>query len=418
MVGRESPTLEYKEAISKTFLKTVSAYANFNTGKIVFGIDDKGSTVGINDPVNECLRIENMINDSIDPSPRFTLEPNTKSKTVTLTVFQGIHKPYLFKGKAYKRNDSSTVEVDRLEYGRLVLEGSNITYDAIEAGEQTLIFSLLENKLEDVLGVTSLTTDVMRSLELVSKDGKYTNAAALLADKNQFPGIDMMRFGESLNEIMNRDSFTNISVIDQLENAIDLFEKYYSYERIEGESRTPYSLIPPEAFREAIANAIIHRTWDVQANITISMFSDRIEITSPGGLPSGISEDEYLRGMISIPRNPILANVFFRLRYIEKFGTGIQRILESYVDKKNAPSFCIQDNSISITLPTEKATPLTTDEETVLSIISKEVLLSRSEISSSLGLSKDKTVRILNSLINKGALTKQGEGRATRYTKS
>ena len=417
MTDRESHTLEYKEAISKTFLKTVSAYANFQTGKIVFGIDDEGNVVGVNDPINECLRIENMINDSIDPSPRFTLEPDTKSKTITLTVFEGLHKPYLFKGKAYKRNDSSTVEVDRLEYGRLVLEGSNTSYDAIRADEQALTFFLLKKKLEDALGVTSLTKDVMRSLELVSKDGEYTNAAALLADKNRFPGIDMMRFGESLNEIMDRESFVNTSVIDQLETAIKLFEKYYSYERIEGESRTSHNLIPPEAFREAIANAIIHRTWDVRANITISMFSDRIEITSPGGLPSGISESEYLRGMISIPRNPILANVFFRLRYIEKFGTGIQRILESYTDKKTAPSFDIQENSISVTLPTDKTVPLTTDEEAVLSVLSKGMLFSRSEISSSLGLSKDKTVRILNSLIAKGVIAKQGEGRATRYAK-
>ena len=147
------------------------------------------------------------------------------------------------------------------------------------------------------------------------------------------------------------------------------------------------------------------------------MFADRIEISSPGGLPSGISEREYLRGKISVPRNPLLANIFFRLGYIEKFGTGIRRILESYADKRLAPIFDIQENSISIILPTDQAPLTTTEEAALLSHFAKGVLLSRSEISSSTGLSKDKAVRLLNSLVDKGSLRKQGEGRATRYIK-
>ena len=220
MIDRENSTLEYKELPSKTFLKTMSAYANFRTGKIIFGINDKGAIIGLDNPIDECLRIENMINDNIEPSPRFTLEPDTKTGTITLTAFEGIHKPYLYKGKAYKRSDSSTVEVDRLEYGRLVLEGSNTSFDAIAANEQGLTFSALETKLENSLGITSFTSDVMRTLELISKEGEYTNAAALLADENQFPGIDIMKFGETLNEIMDRESFVGTSVISQLENTI------------------------------------------------------------------------------------------------------------------------------------------------------------------------------------------------------
>ena len=76
MVVRESPTVEYKESVTPTFLKTVSAYANYGTGKIEFGVDDEGVVVGLADPVAECLRIENMINDSLDPAPRYTLEPD------------------------------------------------------------------------------------------------------------------------------------------------------------------------------------------------------------------------------------------------------------------------------------------------------------------------------------------------------
>ncbi len=83
-----------------------------------------------------------------------------------------------------------------------------------------------------------------------------------------------------------------------------MFRKYYEYEQIRGSAREQISLIPEEAFREAAANALVHRTWDVNSQINIAMFHDKIQITSPGGLPKGISEEEYLRGGISILRNP------------------------------------------------------------------------------------------------------------------
>ena len=127
---RESRTLEYKENLSSnTFLKTISAYANYGEGKIIFGINDQGNVIGITDPVNGCLNLENKINDSLSPVPEFRLE--IQENTIVLTVYEGRYKPYLYKGKAYKRNDSSTVEVDRLEYNRLILEGCNQTFEEI-----------------------------------------------------------------------------------------------------------------------------------------------------------------------------------------------------------------------------------------------------------------------------------------------
>lgn len=93
MVVRESPTVEYKESVTPTFLKTVSAYANYGTGKIEFGVDDEGVAVGLADPIAECLRIENMINDSLDPAPRYTLERDEKHGTVILTVYEARTNP-------------------------------------------------------------------------------------------------------------------------------------------------------------------------------------------------------------------------------------------------------------------------------------------------------------------------------------
>ncbi len=94
---RESKYLEYKESVSNTFLKTVSAFANYGTGEIVFGVADDGTIKGVPEPEKACLDIENRINDSIDPVPEFTLSIHEKTSLITLRIMEGIHKPYFYK---------------------------------------------------------------------------------------------------------------------------------------------------------------------------------------------------------------------------------------------------------------------------------------------------------------------------------
>ena len=134
----------------------------------------------------------------------------------------------------------------------------------------------------------------------------------LLADENHFPGIDIMKFGENISIIQRRATFENISILEVYDKTIDIFRDYYQYEVIEGADRKKVEKIPEAAFREAVANALIHRAWDIEARIRILMFDDRIEIVSPGGLPSGITEEEYLAGKLSVLRNRNLANVFYQ----------------------------------------------------------------------------------------------------------
>ena len=166
-----------------------------------------------------------------------------------------------------------------------------------------------------------------------------------------------------------------------------------------------------------MANALVHRTWDVPANVTIGIHGDKVVVSSPGGLPEGVSVEEYLGGGISVPRNPILANVFFRLDYIEQFGTGIARINEAYEDVAAKPRFEIRESSLVVTLPfvEEMSAGLTPDEATVMRELSRTLLLSRGEIERITGFSKDKTVRILNSLALRGLVAKEGVGRSRRY---
>lgn len=147
-LGRESKSLEYKEQISKTFLKTVSAYANYRNGSIIFGIDDSKHIVGIEDIEQCCLNIEHMINDNIFPVPYYEIVINPNN-TICLKVFEGSYKPYLYKNNAYRRNDSSTIEVDRMEYQRLVLEGKNQTFEEQISKDQHLTFHVFEHIMKE-----------------------------------------------------------------------------------------------------------------------------------------------------------------------------------------------------------------------------------------------------------------------------
>lgn len=415
---RETATLEFKQQLSKSYLKTVSAYANYGTGKIIFGIADDGTPVGLADPQDTCLRIEHAINDSIDPVPRFELAIEEDARTVTLTVHEGPDKPYLSSGRAYRRTDTSTVEVSRLEYGRLVLTGEHVSFDALVAKEQDLAFGHLEKELASKLGLKPLDQNSLISLELMTPSGEYCNAAALLADSNHFPGIDIARFGESINIINARHTFEHMSVLEQMQRTLEVFDTYYAYEEIVGFERIAKTLVPREAFREAIANALVHRCWDVRANIKVGMFADRIEITSPGGLPAGITEELYLAGGPSVARNPILANVFFRLGHIERFGTGIPRILDEYAHETVSPSFALRDSSITVMLPVTVLENVTLDEGAILAVLAKGSALTRSQISEKTQLSKSKAIRTLNALVEKGLVTKVGEGRSVRYERN
>ena len=327
---REARILEFKETITNTFLKTVSAFSNYDGGSILFGIDDNGNVKGLPDIKQACLDIENKINDSISPQPNYTLEVQNNNQTIKLTVKSGIQKPYLYK--------------------------------------------------------------------------------------SHFPGIDIVKFGENISIIQKRVTFEHISVLEIYEKALAVFRDYYQYEVIQGADRKMVEKIPEAAFREAIANALIHRVWDINSHIRVSMFDDRIEVVSPGGLPAGITAEEYLSGKLSILRNRNLANVFYRLGLVEIFGTGITRIKQLYAESLIKPEFEVSENAIKIVLPIfETNVNLTEDEKVIYKFLSKTMLKPISEIAPYVPFGKSKTTQLLKAMEKKGVIAVEGKGRGTKY---
>ena len=271
--------------------------------------------------------------------------------------------------------------------------------------------------MKEKLGITNLSKDILRTLGFFTNAGEYNNAAAIFADENKFYGTDIARFGNSISQIMERETIAGQSVLQQYDKAVEMFKRYYQYEKISEIERKTVDMIPEAAFREAVANALVHRDWDIHSHIRIAMFPNRIEIKSPGGLPVGITKEEYLKGDISCLRNPIIGNIFFRMHYIEMFGTGIKRILESYTDAKVKPQFDVTENIISVILPIlEEDYKVTVDEEKIIKALEKGKMMASSEVTECVGFSRAKTIRLLNELIEKKYIKCMGRGRGTKYT--
>lgn len=415
---KETKTLEFKETLSNSFLKTVSAFSNYEGGTVLFGVDDNGETVGVGDPKQLCHDIENKINDSIVPQPNYTLNVLDEGPVVELVVEPGVSKPYLYRGRAYKRNDTSTIEVDRLELGRLILAGSNMSYEELPSERQDLTFEVLAAEMKARLGLETFSSDTLKTLGLLSSEGVYNNAAAVLADVNDFPGVDVAVFGDSINVIRQRLTSEKKSVLAQIDDVMGLFDTLYCYEEIRGMYREHREMIPRESFREALTNAVVHRVLDIPAHVSVAMFPDRIEVTSPGGLPQGITLEEYLYDMVSVRRNRLVAGVFLRLGLIEAFGTGIPRIRASYEGSLLKPDFKVTTNTVKIVLPVVtdmKDLRLSDDQLEVYGLLNANEGKSMSDLLASCPFSRSKLGRVLSSLVEMGLVTVAGNGRSTRY---
>ena len=413
----ESSELELKEKYTKTFLKTVSAYANYKTGKILFGVDNKGNIVGVEDSIDMRLAIENAINDSLDPVPNFTLKTRkiNGKQVVELKVFEGSDKPYLSSGKAYKRADTSTVAVDRAELKRLSIEGSQCPFDEMPSKNQDLSFEMLGKNLKVTMDLNDVSEATLKTLGLL-KGASFNNAAALLSDENDFPGLEIVRYSHDFESISERITLESVSVLLQLERALEEFRKYYIVEKIGGFQRVEREIVPEASFREALANALLHRVWYANARTIVSFYDDRIEIVSPGGLPADVDEELYLSGGVSVPRNACLALVFLRLGLIERLGTGIMRIRKSYTESVLKPEFTISDKAIRVMLPViDDQINLSKEESRVYEMFQPGQEFTSAELERKLGLSRSTILRSLGALCEKGLIVKLGKARATRY---
>jgi len=175
---------------------------------------------------------------------------------------------------------------------------------------------------------------------------------------------------------------------------------------------------PEEALREALLNVLVHRDYAYGASAQISIFDDRIEFLSIGGLVKGITLSDIMLGT-SVTRNERLANIFYRLTLIGAYGAGVPKILKSYKESIMQPKFEVTDNAFKITLPNQnEQTPYgdrPPDEMRIIELLQKESPLKRKDIEKELQVSQTMAGRILKAMVGKRLLEVIGRGRNTAY---
>ncbi|HEY5465533.1 MAG TPA: RNA-binding domain-containing protein [Clostridia bacterium] len=431
ITGGESKFLEFKQDYATSMHKTVSAFANSHDGRVLFGVSDAGQILGVENSQELRMRIENAINDSIQPRPYYEIEALQAEghDILILKVFKGEYTPYYFHNKAYIRSDTTSVEADRILLNQLILAGQNIHFDETSSTDQALTFNALERIMRQRMKIGALNADLLKSLGLIKED-QYTNAAALLSDQNPVDNavLVLLVYSPDHLSLVDRNTLENLSVLIQFEACLEFLPKHSQvFEKIVGAYRQTLEEIPLIAYREAVANAIVHRDYQMRGQIKVEFHMDRVEITSPGPLPVGISEEEYLDGRLSIPRNRTLADIFLRMGMIEKLAAGIRRIKESYQGREKQPSFVINENSITVILPKAlmdsgtkvPETPvlyiLSKDEGKILAHMEGDVTINRLEISDLLSLGKTRTYQLIHGLVEKHLIYPVGSGKSTRY---
>ena len=423
----ENETVELKEIYTPDLKKEIVAFANTNGGTIYIGVQDSGVVIGLDNADFVMQQISNSLRDSIRPDvSMFTnieLLQEENKFFIKLTVSQGTKKPYYLSDKGLKPTGvyvrSGTTSAPASEDAiRMMIKMTD--GDSFEVN-RSLIQKLTFNRLNEELQKRGLEfTEVqMKNLGILSSENIYTNMGLLVSDQCKhsikfaiFQGTDKLIF-------RNRKEFIG-SLFAQLTDAYKTIDFY------NGTKATFHDLLrtderdyPEDAVREALLNAIVHRDYSFSGSTFINLYSDHLEIISLGGLVPGLSLEAAMLGA-SQPRNEKLASLFYKMKLIEAYGTGISKIISCYKGLPVHPKFENVEGAFRVILPNIHAQKLSVEDKKYLPIIrlfEKQKEITRSDVEEALGIGTTHAVNILKEMLDKDLISKVGNGRLTRYVK-
>ena len=334
-------TLEIKKP--KSWLKSVSAFSNGIGGTLFFGISNDRKPIGLLDAQGDAETISRLIKERITPLPQFNLKPfvEDNKNLLAVEVSSGRSTPYYYKAdgimEAYVRVGNESIIAPDYIVNELILKGTNQSFDTLltDALKKDYSFTLLEATYLERTGLHFEPSDYI-SFGLADKNGFLTNAGKLMADQHivynsrifctRWNGLEK---GSIFDDALDDKEYEG-NLIYLLKNASD-FIKNNSKVRFAKEAQ--YRVDKPDyaerAITEAIVNALIHRDYIVLGSeIHIDMFDNRLEIASPGGMFGGGTIQEYdVYNIRSMRRNPVIADLFHRMKYMERRGSGLKKII-------------------------------------------------------------------------------------------
>ena len=438
----ESINIEYKVEMpkkSEKYMKTVIAFANGRGGRIVFGVDDKTlNIVGMNpDTIFQTMdAITNAISDSCEPKiyPDVTLQSIDDKTIIVVEIHPGPMRPYYIKNKGlvdgtYVRVAGTSRHAEGYMLKELILEGQNRYFD----NEPCEYLEINEDDIKDLCdkmkkiaientwndeekaAIRDVTKNILITWGILKEDnGKIipTNAYALLTGKMQIqPTIQCAVFkGKTRAYFVDRREFSG-PIQDQVQLAFQyVLEKINMGMQIKGIYRQDVYELPINSVRELIANAVAHRNYLEPGNIQVAIFDDRLEVTSPGMLLNTVSIKKMIEGYSRL-RNPAIANAFAYMKIIEKWGTGIPRILrecKEYGLKKpelidfdgdfRVNMYRREEKSKTTQTTTQTTIKLTKNDHEILQVIQNNPELSQKEIAMELGWTVDRVKYYLNKM--------------------
>ena len=372
----EATKLDYKatleESKPRSWLKSVSAFANTHGGHILFGVtDDTHTAKGLDNPQQTASKISEFIASRITPAPRFELtafytEDGTR-QCLDLVIQNGPNYPYYYSfersREAYVRHGDRSELATGFELNNLILKGMNKTFDSMPScyKQSDVSFTLLSATYKKETGEEIILPRDLISMRMLTEEDQVTNAGLLLCDQGfltqskvvctRWKGTEK---GSVDGDALDDQEFSDSSLISLLFNT-EAFIRNNSKNAwtIRGMRREEKSDYPFKAVREVLVNAMIHRDYQiVGTEIHVDMFDNRLEITSPGGMLCGSRiQDMDLHRIPSMRRNEIISDLFGRLHYMDRRGSGIGRILNSYAEFNEQPEFFSTEYSFLVVLP-------------------------------------------------------------------
>lgn len=421
----ESETVELKEIYTPDFKKEIVAFANTNGGTIYIGVQDNGEIVGLDNADFVMQQISNSLRDGIRPDvSMFTnieLLQEDNKYFVKLTVSQGTKKPYYLSDKGlkptgvYVRSGTTSAPASEDAIRMMIKMTDGDSFESNRSLIQELTFNSLNKEMER--RNLEFSEVQMKNLGILSSDDIYTNMGLLVSDQCKhsikfaiFQGSDKLVFKD-------RKELTG-SLFAQLTDAYKTVDFY------NGTKATFHDLLrtderdyPEDAVREALLNAIVHRDYSFSGSTIINLYSDRLEIISLGGLVSGLSLEAAMLGA-SQPRNEKLASLFYRMKLIEAYGTGISKIISCYKGLPVQPKFENVEGAFRVVLPNTHAQELSVEDEKYLPILrlfEKQKEITRSDVEEALGVGTTHAINMLKEMLEKELIKKVGNGRLTRY---
>ncbi|MDM8238902.1 putative DNA binding domain-containing protein [Pseudoflavonifractor phocaeensis] len=430
MTFQESETLELKEIVVEDIKKEIIAFANSAGGTLYVGVADDGGIVGVENPDTVIQQISNMVRDSIKPDItmfiRYTAKNVEGKQIVAVEIQRGTGRPYYLAKKGlrpegvYVRQGTSSVPATSTAIRRMIKDTDGDSFEAMRSLEQNLTFQAAEK--EFALRDLAFGVSQMKTLGILNTDGIYTNLGLLLSEQCAHTVKAAVFEGTNQSIFRDRQEFTG-SLLQQMNEVYEYIDRrnqvHSTFDKLRRIDTRDY---PEVAIREALLNSLVHRDYSFSASTLISVYDDRIEFTSIGGLPAGVSLDDIMLGL-SVCRNPKLANVFYRLELIEAYGTGMKKIMGVYENSNKKPVIETTDNAFKIILPNLNedvgslpvADAGSEAERQVLEFIQKNGSISRKETETAVNLKQTAAGRLLSKMIQKKLIVQIGQGKNTKY---